>query len=424
MQRSCPFAALTAALLAQQPFDPTELLAKARDLVVARAKRLPDYTCVQTVERQYFNRPKPQFPPPSCAQIATRNKDHPQDLALQATDRLRLDLKVSRGTEIGAWAGASQFSSRSVFDLVGEGSYGTGTLGSFLADIFQNGGATYNYMGETAGEIKLAAYSYRVPLLSSHYLIKAGSSWIPAAFSGAFWVDPDSAQLVRLLVEANEMPPETGACEVATTVEYKGVTVGAGEFLLPIRSFMRTVGIDATETRTTAVYSGCREYHGEATIRFDHAAPRAAAQAAIPAGPLDPGISLPLALTSPIDTDTAAAGDVVMAKLRKPVRLSKGILVPAGAAIEGRIVQMRHWQAAPRHFTISLLLEKIEVLGMPAPLYARLRPAESANIALPPIAQSPLIAPLVFNTDKSRFIVPAGYQSNWVTVEPPLEEKK
>jgi hypothetical protein len=40
--------------LAQKPSDPAELLAKARDLVIARAKRLPNYVCVQTVDRQYF----------------------------------------------------------------------------------------------------------------------------------------------------------------------------------------------------------------------------------------------------------------------------------------------------------------------------------------------------------------------------------
>jgi len=40
------------------------------------------------------------------------------------------------------------------------------------------------------------------------------------------------------------------------------------------------------------------------------------------------------------------------------------------------------------------------------------------------MGQSRLAAALVFTTDKSRHIVPAGYQTNWVTVAPPLEEKK
>ena len=86
---------------------------------------------------------------------------------------------------------------------------------------------------------------------------------------------------------------------------------------------------------------------------------------------------------------------------------------------------MQHWLEKPRHFTISLLLEKLEVPGVATPLFAR--PTwkdELAGIVLPPMWQSPLVAAFVFTTDKSRHIVPAGYQTNWVTVAPPLEEKK
>jgi hypothetical protein len=141
MRGLCLLAAMTTALLAQQPSDPTELLAKARDLILARAKRLPDYVCVQTVDRQYFKHLNPQFPPPSCAQIAALNKENPLDLVLESTDRLRLELKVSHGMEIGAWPGESQLGSRSVFDLASGGAYGTGTLGTFFGDIFERGGA-------------------------------------------------------------------------------------------------------------------------------------------------------------------------------------------------------------------------------------------------------------------------------------------
>src|ERR1039458_6065633 len=68
-----------------------------------------------------------------------------------------------------------------------------------------------------------------------------------------------------------------------------------------LRSSMRMVMTDATETLNTAVYSGCREYHGEATIRFEAAAVGGEVQAAAaPASPLPAGMSLSLALTSPI----------------------------------------------------------------------------------------------------------------------------
>jgi len=415
-------AATATALLAQQPADPTELLTKARDLIVARARRLPDYVCIQTVDRRYFKDPYRQVPPLSCAQIAALNKENPPALALEATDRLRIELKVSHGMEIGAWPGESQLGFRSLFDLASGGAYGTGTLGTFFGDIFERGGASYNYIGETTdGGLKLAAYGFQVPVGSSHYLIKTGSGWTQTGFSGVFWIDADSLDLRRLKVDANDMPKESDGCEAQTTVEYQKVKVGMGEFLLPLRSSMRMVMTDATESLNTALYSGCREYHGEAAIRFDTPAAGGAVQAAAaPASPLPAGISLSVVLASPIDTDTAAAGDIVIAKLRRPVRTSKEVLAPAGATVEGRIVQMKHWLEKPQRFTISLLLEKLDVRGVATPLYARLtRGAGSTRIYVPPVGQSPLAAALVFTTDKSRYIVPAGYQTNWVTVSAP-----
>ena len=381
MRKLCWFAAMSAALLAQQPSDPTELLAKARDLAISRAKRLPDYVCVQTVDRQYFKYvtsikhlewPGEQSARLSCAEIAAFRKDDSRDLVLQSTDRLRLDLKVSEGEEIATWAGASQFGSRNVFELIGGGAYETGIMGTFLGDILEN--ATYRFMGEeTAGSSKLAAYEYRVPLQSSHYRFMAGPGWASTPYNGVLSIDPDSLEIRRLTLDTNEMPPETGGCEAITTIDYQAVKVGAGDFVLPIRSSMRMVGMGGNETRSTAVYSGCRQYHGESSIRFDDAAPSAdVPAAAAPGGPLPAGIALSLALASPIDTDTAAAGDVFTAKLREPVRTAKGVLVPAGASVEGRIVRMQHSLTPPQQFTISVMLEKIEVRGVPAPLFARL----------------------------------------------------
>jgi len=416
---ACLFVALAAALLAQPPFDPTELLAKARDRIVARAKRLPDYVCVQTVDREYFNRRQGQHPPHSCALIFALNRNHPQDLPLRSTDRLRLELKVSQGMEIGTWAGASQFSSRSVFELIGGGAYGTGALGTFLGDIFETGRATYSFIGQgMAGAIKLATYGYRVPAESSHYQVKTGSGWTPIAFQGAFWIDSDSLDLRRLTVDANEMPPKAGVCEAVTTVEYRNVRVGTGEFLLPVRSSMRMVNADATETQTTAVYSGCREYVGESTIHFDQAPTGGEAQAAAPPpAPLPAGVSLALALTAPIDTDTAAAGDIVTAKVLRPAwnRSLKEILAPAGAVVQGRIVAMQHWLNWPRHFTIAIRLDKLEARGVARPLYARC-PAAAG--------QAPLTAYFTFGTKENRYVVPAGFQMNWITVAPPADEKK
>ena len=140
--------ALAGALYAQAQPDPTQVLAHARDLVAARRASLPNYICTQTVNRSYFRRAAPPVPAPSCAQMHVDREAHPYQLDLYLTDRLRLDVKVSGGQEIGSWAGANQFDSKSIFDVVGGGPFGTGALGMFLSDIFTGGGARFAYNGE------------------------------------------------------------------------------------------------------------------------------------------------------------------------------------------------------------------------------------------------------------------------------------
>jgi hypothetical protein len=140
-----------------------------------------------------------------------------------------------------------------------------------------------------------------------------------------------------------------------------------------------------------------------------------------------------LALTAPIDTDIAAAGDIVRARLRNPIRdaQSKAVLAPAGTVIQGRIVHLEHWIEAPRHFTISIVLEKLETGGVPQPLdakpirhYREMLTSGPVEIPLPPDAKSPSAAAFAFRTDKDRYFVPAGFQSDWMTVAPPSEDKE
>lgn len=420
---------VAAALLAQGPLDPTERLMRAREILVERGRHLPDYTCIQTVDRRYFKRRKAHYAP-TCDEVRSLG---PHDLILESTDRLRLDIKFSQGFEIGSWAG-SQFSSRSIFDLVAGGPYGTGSLGALIWDIFVNGGATYKYIGEeTAGGARLSAYGYQVPVGASHYQVKSGSNWVPTAFSGIFWLDANSLDLKRIVERAVELPPETETCEADTTIDYEKVRVGGGEFLLPRQSSMRLVMQDETETQSTAVYSGCREYRGQATIHFDQVAPADEIKGVeTPQVPLPAGLPLSLMLTEPIDTGTAAAGDIVKAKLEKSLRdpQSKAVLAPAGAIVEGRIIHMEHWLGRPSRFKISILLEKLEAGGVRRPLYAKLvhytarTMSGPVEITLRPVGQSPFAAAFLFVTDKSRYLVHAGYQSEWVTVTPPTEDKK
>ena len=349
---------------------------------------------------------------------------------------MHLDVKVSHGVEIGSWAGASQFDSRSIFELVGRGPFGTGALGPFLSDIFTEGSASFEFDGEKpAGGARLYEYSFRVPLSTSHYKVEVGHDWETLAYDGMVRVDPQSFDLKYLLVRVSELPRESETCEAVTSVDYDRVQMGAGNFLLPQQSRMHIVMNDSTESDIATKYSACREYRGEATIHFGdepvESTPgqqtngEAGAAVALPAG-----LQVSLALAAPIDTDTAAAGDVVIEKVRKAVRLHRSgeLLIPEGATVRGRIIRMRHWRVAPRRFEIAIRLETLETSGVSRPIYAK--PATDyesvgsgshhrTQIVLPPAGQPASVGTFAFAASGDRYVVPQGFASSWITIAAP-----
>jgi hypothetical protein len=427
--------AVAGALCAQSPPDPTDVLAHTRDNLLERRQRLPNYTCVQTVNRSYLRRSLEPQQVPSCTQMR-ESENNGEGREVYLTDRLRLDVKVSHGNEIGSWAGANQFDPRSIFDLVGHGPFGTGALGTFLSDIFTEGNASFEYDGEKpAGSPKLFEYSFQVPLSASHYSVEVGHDWHALAYGGFVRIDPQSFDLRYLLVRVSQLPSESETCEAVTSVDYDAVPLGTGPFLLPRQSRLHLLMTDSSESDIATTYAGCHEYHGEATIRFgDEPAAVTTEQKVDGAAAviLPAGLPFSLALTAPIDTETAAAGDMVVEKVRKPVHAhgSGELVIPEGATVRGRIIRMRHWLVSARRFEIAIRLETWEVNGLSKPIYAK--PASDyalvnsglqhrSTIVLPPAGQPASVATFVFAASGDRYVVPRGFASNWVTTAAPAK---
>src|SRR5579863_586183 len=105
-----------AAATAASTADPVveELFQQARAKVLDNARRMPRYTCVETISRTQYE-PVPSSPS-SCA---TRRVGKPRG-NLMVRDRLRLDVAVVDDGEIFSWAGAGKFETRDVGKLVGD----------------------------------------------------------------------------------------------------------------------------------------------------------------------------------------------------------------------------------------------------------------------------------------------------------------
>jgi len=433
------FVAVTVGLAGAAQYDPAEVLKRVTAKVLASCRNVPNYTCVQTVTRDYY-RPAAAQLPRSC-DVLMQLKRHPtldMVLRLNVTDRLRMDVTLTKRGEIYSWVGASKFDDAGIEHLVREGPIGSGAFGGFLDAIFTEDAKTYPFQRETVIDgRRLLEYSFHVPQADSHYKVKLWNtnSWAYVAYGGTFIADPETGDLVRLTVETFDMPSDCGSCSSTSIMDYAMVRLGNAAFLLPNHASQRWVALDGSETENTTGFSNCREYLGESTVTFleegsaDAGASKTiapdpgAGKTTAPAAPLrvPPGLTFGFELTSAIDSDKAAAGDPFTGRLVAPLRQGRTVLAPKGAVVEGRLIRVQTFHAPSKGVIIVLRPEKLEIKGSKVPLTAipDWRPMTAQNrdkrfaITLPLLSEEH--SALFRFAGSERFTVPKGFRSEWRT---------
>jgi len=404
---------------------PGDLLQRVTQRALDTVNRLPKYMCTQTIDRSQYE--------PTAGSAGRRCEPYARkQLRLTSSDRLRLDVAVSAAREMYSWVGESHFEDRSLFELVNNGALSTGSFASFLTVVFRDDEASFSYKGETTEDGRqLAEFEFRVPIQSSHYLFSGAGRRVTTGYFGSIFVDPKTADLVRLAVSTEALPPETAACESSTTLDYSRVRLNGADFLLPNRTQLHILDTNGMDMENNAAYSGCHEFLGESTLRFD-SGPETGVTGpgkASAADELPAGLPFTIALSSNIDQSLAAAGDKITAKLTAAITDAKRrVLVPKGATVTARIVQIRRFYQPEPTLRLVLKLETVEIAGAPRPLLAepdtRQPLADSTKGALQRRGspntttldnQDPYAAVVVFRNTGGNFVMSGGFESKWLT---------
>ncbi len=408
------FAAGVALANAQSLPDPADLLEQARDKVIGRVPPI-GYACVATIDRSFFALETPPAIPNSCEQVSADRKKNRTKLQLDKTDRLRLQATLTSEGEIYSWTGPEGFS-RNVEEVVHSGDIGTGALAAHIEAVFANPLVRFRLLSQTSQNLE---FGFRVPVEASHYLVKAGAGWRLTGYEGSLQIDPTSLELRQLTIDTEELPAESSMCESNTKMDYKpeDQRTGGDGMLLPSTVHSRDLNRDATETAETdwvTRFSDCREASEKAPDRLRSA----------PLFPPTFAALLKLELTAPIDTSTAAAGDVVTARLSNSVRGPANSLAPAGAILTGRIMRLEHQKRKPSSFLIWLDFDTIEANGVVSSIRARLIGCGDPDPQICSIAKmsdQKWNRALHFHADSPKIVVPRGFPSRWVTGDPPLK---
>jgi hypothetical protein len=402
--------------------DPRDVLVRVAAKLAATEKRIPNFTCVETVTRDYYQPGETR--PRACSVLMEQRKRRTKDLVLRhlATDRLRLDVTMVQTGELFSWVGASNFDDRGIDHLVHDGPMGTGAYGAFLTLVFlEDAKALLFEKTLVADGRNLMEYSFRVNRTDSHYRVKLGESWVHTAYSGTFHVDPATDEVVRMNLQEDELPDATNYCTTITSLNFQTTEIGNIKVLLAARAAQRFVYGNGEEVENTTTFGNCREYLGESKLTF--AEDPEPTQANIKRGTPEKLASVPaglrfvLALTTPIETDTAAAGDPFTSKLIAPLLDGKHkVLAQAGSLVEGRLLRVQSFQFPRKEVVIIFEPETVEVNGAKVPL--------SAVRDFPATGQRKIILPLTGEEHSGVFLVAGqhvtlkkGFRSEWRTIE-------
>jgi hypothetical protein len=412
--------------------DPTDLLIRLRDQVLEHARRIPNYTCAESVRRDRYE-PIAGRAVKSCDTILGKRLQNSSSmpLRLDTTDRLRLDVALAHDKEIYSWAGANKFEEADIDEWLPEGAMGTGPFASLLLSVFESRGPKFVFDGdETVDGRRLMRYSFHVAREESLYRVKARRDWIITGYSGKLQVDPLTAELVHLTVRTEELPEATSTCEVDSTLEYGVVPLGGIGYLLPKTTRQRFIGRNGAEDENTIAFSSCREYQSESTVAFAEPKIDGKGVSALEAAPEFPaGLTVLVELTTMIDSASAAAGDRIEGRLMTGIRgPSQQVLAPEGTKVEGRLMraETRHMQSG--EFTIALRWETLHLGGVTIPL--SLRPDRRAGTSKSTfhgglLTRTEIELPLpgesrygVYHFPAERKSIMSGFRTDWVTALP------
>jgi hypothetical protein len=382
------------------------LLGRAKNKMAAALRGMPNYTCLQTIER---------------------SKRLPKRRKFELIDVLRLEVGLVEGKELFAWPGSGKFEDKELSEIVPPGgAIGNGAFAAHANSVFQGRAASITFEGWEENP-RRARYAFRVPQNLSGYVIRHPSkAKAIVGYHGKFWVTPEDERVVRIEVEADDVPLFLEVLATGSSIDYSLVRIGETDYWLPTASTMKITNIDTAEYRNETIFSGCRQFAGESSLRFDDPEPdeKAAAPVSVPETiTLPKGLYFGVQLSEPLKWGKTVTGEKVQATLADAIKRKGVVLFPKGSLVEGRVVSL---QALPGGQLMELQFDTI-VDG--------LRSAEFRAECYQPARQMSVRSSRAVAVDREVVCVPGrrgsisiatprgktdlakGFRFNWATVE-------
>jgi hypothetical protein len=142
-----------------------------------------------------------------------------------------------------------------------DGSWSTGEFASILLELFhpdthaqfRSGGAS------PISGFNAQVYDFQVQSENSHWMLHAGSQSVAPAYAGSVWVDPNTARILRIEMQARNIPSDFPMDAVETALDYANVSLGETSFLLPVHA--EALGCERGTSNCSHNIIDFRNYH-------------------------------------------------------------------------------------------------------------------------------------------------------------------
>jgi len=223
---------------------------KARGVAVAYVEGLPNYVC-QEVTTRYISetrQPSWQVIDVVAAEVVYENRK-------ESYRNLTINGKPTKKApeDTGAWS--------------------TGEFGTILRNLFDPGSdADFRYTEDDTIERQSASvYKFAVERQRSSWKIWVPGQYILPAYKGSIWIDKHTANVLRIEMQAEEIPQEFPRIAVETAVDYDYITLGTPDkFLLPVHAEVLSCARGSNECERNVIeFRNYHKFTGESTIKFN-----------------------------------------------------------------------------------------------------------------------------------------------------------
>jgi hypothetical protein len=141
------------------------------------------------------------------------------------------------------------------------GSRSTGEFASILLDLFaSNTNAEFQGGRRTVISGSIAqVYDFRVQQKNSHWNVESESQKVRPAYQGSVWIDPSTARVLRIEMQATDIPPDFPMDRIETAVDYAFTTIAGNSSLLPVHA--ETLGCQRGSPDCSHNIIDFRNYH-------------------------------------------------------------------------------------------------------------------------------------------------------------------